>query len=216
MTGNIDQLSGGRLIFGVGVGWAETEFDVFGVPFHRGAMTDDYLAALKVLWTNEVASCQGPLVSFSDVTIAPRPVQAPHPPIWVGGSSDRSLRRAVRFGQAWHPIGVRVDWLRDRALPRLRELAEAEGQPVPALCPRIWCRLTDSPLPEDERVAGEGSIDQVHGDLKAIQNLGAEYVLPDSKRNSPSADSPRHHEEAWRTLTTLAEQVIDLENETAR
>ena len=217
VTGNVDQLSGGRLIFGIGVGWAESEFEVFGVPFHkRGAMTDDYLAAIKALWTEDVASFESPFVSFKEVTVAPKPVQSPHPPIWVGGSSDRALRRAVRFGQAWHPIGVRVDWLRDYALPRLRRLAESEKLSVPALCPRIWCRLTESPLPEDERFAGEGTIDQVHGDLKALQDLGAEYVLLDTKRNSPTAGSERHHEEAWRTLATLAEQVLDLERETVR
>ena len=156
------------------------------------------------------------MVDVDHVTVAPKPVQLPHPPIWVGGSSDRALRRAVRFGQAWHPIGVRIDWLRDHALPRLRRLSESENLNVPALCPRIWCRLTEAPLPEDERVAGEGTIDQVHGDLAALQELGAEYVLLDTKRNSPTADSARHHEEAWRILTTLAEKVLDLERETVR
>ena len=217
MTGNVDQLSGGRFIFGVGVGWAESEFEALGLPFaKRGAMTDDYLAAIKALWTEEVASFESPSVSFKDVTVAPKPVQSPHPPIWVGGSSNAALRRAVQLGQAWHPIGVRVDWLRDSALPRMRRLAESEGLGVPALCPRIWCRLTESPLPEEGRLAGEGTIDQVHHDLEALQELGAEYVLLDTKRNSPTTGSAHHHEEAWRTLATLAEQVLDLERETVR
>ena len=217
LTANVDRLSGGRLIFGVGVGWAESEFEALGLPFDkRGAMTDDYLAAVKTLWTEDGASFEGPFVSFENVTVAPKPAQSPHPPIWVGGSSDPAMRRAVRFGQAWHPIGVRVDWLRERALPKLNRLAEREGLGVPALCPRIWCRLTDSPLPEDERNAGEGTIEQVHGDLAALEKLGAEYILLDTKRSSPTAGSARHHEEAWRTLTTLAERVLDLENETVR
>jgi probable F420-dependent oxidoreductase len=217
LTGNIDQFSGGRLILGVGVGWAPSEFEVFGVPFNkRGVMTDDYLAALIALWTSDVASYEGRFVSFKDVMVAPKPVQHPHPPIWVGGSSDRSLRRAVRFGQAWHPIHVRVDWLRDKALPRLREIAAEEGRPVPVLNPRIYCRITDRPLPEDERTAGEGTLEQIHGDLKELEGLGVEYVLLDTKRNSVTAESSRHHEEAWSALTTLADQVIDLENESLR
>jgi len=217
LTSNIDQLSGGRLIFGIGVGWAKTEFDIFQVPFHkRGAITDDYLSAIKALWTTEIASHEGPFTSFKDVLLAPKPVQTPHPPIWVGGSSDRALRRAVRFGQAWHPIHFRVDWLRDTALPRLRQIADSEELPVPALSPRIWCRLTDTPVPEDERMAGEGTLEQVHGDMKELQALGAEYVLLDTKRNSPTANSVRHHEEAWRAVATLVEQVIDLPNETVR
>ena len=217
MTSNVDQLSEGRLIFGVGVGHAKSEFEALGVPFDkRGAMTDDYLAAIKTLWTDDVACYEGEFVSFRDVKISPKPVQLPHPPIWVGGSSSAALRRAVRFGEAWHPIGSRIDWLRDEGLPMMRRIAEKEGKPVPALCPRIWCRLTESPLPEDERVAGEGTLDQVRGDLESLQALGAKYVLLDTKRNSPTAASPRHYEEAWRTLTVLAEKVLDLESESVR
>ncbi|MCH8207306.1 MAG: TIGR03619 family F420-dependent LLM class oxidoreductase [Chloroflexi bacterium] len=217
LVANVDQLSGGRLIFGVGVGHFPTEFEALGVPYEkRGAMTDDYLAAIKVLWAEDNASYEGPFVSFRDVTVSPKPLQSPHPPIWVGGNSRAAMRRAVRFGAAWHPIGVRVSWLKLRALPLIGSVAEAEGKPVPALCPRIWARLTDSPLPEEERVAGEGTLDQVRGDLEALEALGAEYVLLDTKRNSPTALSPRHHEEAWRTLTVLAERALDLQSETVR
>ena len=217
LTANVDQLSGGRLIFGVGVGWAKGEFEALGVPFHqRGAMTDDYLSAVKALWTNEVASYEGPFVSFRDVRLDPRPLRTPHPPIWVGGQSAPAIRRTARFGDGWHPIGVRADWLRDTALPRLKQLSESEGRPVPKLCPRIWCRLTDSPLREDQRVAGEGTLDQIRGDLEILQELGAEYVVLDTKRNSSTAASERHHEEAWRSLTVLAEKAIDLQNESVR
>lgn len=217
LVANVDQLSGGRLIFGVGSGHAESEFQALGVPFHkRGSITDDYLAAIQTLWKHDVASYEGPHVSFRDVKVSPKPIQAPHPPIWVGGSSRPAMRRAVRFGRAWHPIGVTIPWLKDEGLPLLRRIAEQEGRPVPALCPRIWCRLTGSALPEDERIAGEGTLDQVRGDLEALEAMGAEYVLLDTKRNSPTALSSRHHEEAWRTLTVLVEKALDLENETVR
>ena len=87
MGANLDQLSGGRFILGVGVGWAQQEFAALGVPFRqRGAMTDEYIAAIKVLWTNEVASFEGRFVSFADVGTTPMPIQSPHPPIWVGGA----------------------------------------------------------------------------------------------------------------------------------
>jgi alkanesulfonate monooxygenase SsuD/methylene tetrahydromethanopterin reductase-like flavin-dependent oxidoreductase (luciferase family) len=215
MAANVDQLSGGRLLFGVGVGWAEKEFAVLGVPFHRrGALTDEYLAAIKILWTHDVASFKGRHVAFQDVHTAPRPVRVPHPPIWVGGASDAALRRTIRYGDAWHPIRIRVDWLRDIGLPRLRQLAAAEGKPVPALCPRIRLRLTDTPLPEDQRVAGEGTLGQVHADLEALQGLGAQYVLLDTFFGD--VDTIRHHETSWRMLTTLAEKVVDLKHEALR
>ncbi len=215
MAADLDRLSGGRFIFGVGVGWARQEFEALGLPFQRrGAMSDDYLAAIKTAWTRDVASHAGRFVSFAGVHTAPRPLQSPHPPIWVGGASDAALRRAVRFGDGWHPIRSRVDWLRDTGLPRLRAIAEAEGKPVPALCPRIRLRLTDSPLPEDQRVAGEGALGQVRGDLAALESLGARYVLLDGYADDPEAT--RRPERAWAMLATLAERVLDLDRQTLR
>ena len=215
LAANIDRLSGGRFIFGVGVGWAKQEFAALGVPFERrGAISNDYLAAIKTAWTSDPASHAGPFVTFRDVHTGPPPVRSPHPPIWVGGASDAAMRRAVRLGDAWHPIRIRIPWLRDVGLPRLREIAAKEGRPLPALCPRIRLRLTESRLPEEERIAGEGSLDQVRADLETLAGLGARYVLLDTYTDDPEAT--RDHEGAWRMLTTLAERVLDLSNETLR
>jgi probable F420-dependent oxidoreductase len=212
---NVDQLSGGRFILGVGIGWAQQEFQALGVPFaQRGARTNEYLEAIKLLWTQDVASYRGRFVSFEDVHTAPRPVRLPHPPIWIGGPSDAALRRAVRYGDAWHPIRIRVDWFRDTGIPRLREIAHREGRPVPALCPRIRLHLTESPLPEERRVAGEGSLDQVRGDLAALEELGCAYVLLDTYRDDLAA--VRNNEEAWRFLAELAEKALDLKQQTVR
>ena len=215
MGANLDRLSGGRFILGVGAGWARQEFAALGVPFERrGAITDDYLAAIRTLWTQDVATHRGPFVSFQDVRTGPRPVRTPHPPIWVGGSSDGALRRVARHADAWHPVRSRVRWLREDGLPRLRAIAEREGRPVPALCPRIRLRLTDTALPDDQRLAGEGTLDQVRGDLAALESLGARYVLLDTYADDPEAT--RNHEAAWRMLTTIAERAADLPRESLR
>jgi probable F420-dependent oxidoreductase len=215
MAANVDRLCGGRFILGVGAGWARQEFEALGVDFaRRGAITGEYLEAIKALWTQDVASYRGRFVSFGDVHTAPGPVRRPHPPIWVGGATDGALRRAVRHGDAWHPIRIRVDWLRATGLPRLREIADKEGRPVPALCPRIRLRLTDAPMPEATRVAGEGTLDQVRRDLEALQSLGASYVLLDTYADD--AEATRHHETAWRMLGVLAERVFDLHQQTLR
>jgi len=215
LTANLDQLSGGRFIFGVGVGWAKQEFATLGVPFERrGAMSNDYLAAIKTAWTSDPASYTGPFVSFRDVSTGPRPLRSPHPPIWVGGASDAAMRRAVRLGDAWHPIRVRVPWLRDTGLPKLREIAEKEGRPLPALCPRIRLRVTDTDLADDQRIAGEGSLGQIRADLEALAKLGARYVLLDTYTDD--VEATRHHESAWRMLALLADRVLDLTKETLR
>jgi probable F420-dependent oxidoreductase len=215
MAANIDQLSGGRLLFGVGVGWSQQEFAALGVRFERrGALTDEYLAALKTLWTHDIASYQGRYLSFSEVHTAPRPARSPHPPIWVGGASDAAIRRAVRYGDAWHPNRIRPGWLQHTALPRLRQMAAAEGRAVPALCPRIRLRLLDKPLPDDQRLVGEGTLDQMRADLEALQELGARYVLLDTYHDD--VEATRHPEVAWGMLTTMAEKVIDLPHEALR
>jgi probable F420-dependent oxidoreductase len=212
---NVDQLSGGRLIFGVGVGWAQQEFEVLGAPFHRrGAMTNEYLEAIKTPWTADCASYEGRFVTFKNVTTTPRPVQQPHPPIWVGGASDAAMRRTVRYAQGWHPIRPRLVPFRDEQVPRLRAIAEAEQRPMPALCPRIRLRLTETPMPEDERIMGEGTIDQMRGDLEALQALGCTYVLLDTYFDD--IEATRHPETAWRMLTAMAEQVLDLPHQTLR
>ena len=212
---NIDQLSGGRFIFGVGVGWAEGEFDILGAPFNRrGAMTDEYLDAMKVLWTEDVASFEGKYVSFRDVNTAPRPVQQPHPPIWVGGPSAAAMRRAVRKGSAWHPIRITVDHLRDTDFPLLKRIADEEGKPVPDLCPRIRLRITDSSMSETERLAGEGTMDQIRRDLDELQALGCTYVLLDSFYGD--VEATKNHETTWRMLAAVAEEALDLKNESVR
>ena len=215
MAANVDQLSGGRLLFGVGAGWARQEFEALGVSHeHRGGITSEYLAAIKACWTSDVASFKGRWVAFENVDMRPRPARRPYPPLWVGGATDAALRRAVRHGDAWHPIRVKIGWLRETGLPRLREIAAKDGRPVPALCPRIRLRLTDAPLDDAQRIAGEGTLDQVRADLAALQALGADYVLFDTYLDDPEAT--RQHETMWRMYTVLAEGVLDLPRQALR
>lgn len=210
---NVDQLSGGRLILGVGVGWAQQEFKALGVPFrHRGAITNEILEAIDVLWTQDVASYDGRFVSFQDVNTAPRPVRSPKPPIWVGGASDQALRRTVRYADGWHPIRIRVDWLKGTGIPRLTEIAAEEGRPVPAICPRIRLRITDSAVPEDLRVAGEGSVEQIRRDMASLEELGCQYVLLDNYYDD--IEAIKNNEASWSMLAVMAEKVVDLGRET--
>ncbi len=210
---NLDRLSGGRFILGVGIGWAREEFEVLGVPFEeRGAVADEYLEALLELWTKDVASYQGRFVRFENVATGPRPVTAPHPPIWIGGGSGAALRRAARFGDAWHPIRVRVSWLEKKAV-ELRAIAESMGRPSPRLCPRILLRLTDAPE-DDSRRAGEGTLEQVRRDFADLERLGCPYVLLDFFTGD--IEATRRSAPYFRVMETLAESVLDLPRETLR
>jgi probable F420-dependent oxidoreductase len=214
MAQTIDRLSGGGFVLGVGVGGARQEFAALGMPFgKRGAITDDYLAAIRELWTRDVASYDGRFVAFEDVRTSPNSVRSSPPPIWVGGSSEAALKRAVRFGDGWHPNNARLGWLEREGLPRLEEIAREEGRPAPRLCPRVRLRITDVPL-GDERLPGEGSLEQVRSDLGALQSMGAEHVVLDTFYGD--LEATRHHERAWAMLATLAESVVDLKHRRLR
>ncbi len=102
----LDVLSGGRLIVAFGVGHAAEEFEALGVRFdQRGRMADEYLAAMSALWTEDAPSYDGRYVRFADIRFEPKPFQKPHPPLWIGGNSPASLRRAARW-QGWFPWQV--------------------------------------------------------------------------------------------------------------
>ncbi|GAA1825909.1 TIGR03619 family F420-dependent LLM class oxidoreductase [Planosporangium flavigriseum] len=204
MTANFDQLSGGRLVFGVGAGWAAGEYRALGVPFElRGRLTDEYLAAIITAWTHEVASFAGEYVSFTDVHTAPLPAQAPHPPVWVGGQSWPAIRRAVRFGNAWHPLDVDLGWLEHEGLPLLRQEAVNEGRPVPALAPRVKIRLRDRSLPESERRSGEGDLHQIADDLQRLRSLDPAHVVLDT--DDPLAADRGDFDRHWQVLDRVRE-----------
>jgi alkanesulfonate monooxygenase SsuD/methylene tetrahydromethanopterin reductase-like flavin-dependent oxidoreductase (luciferase family) len=183
MAANLSDLSGGRLVLGVGSGWAVQEFDALGVPFQqRGKLTDDYLRAVRAAWADQQDYRSGQI------------------PVWVGGNSDAGLRRAVRLGDAWHPLRFTMPWMR-AAVPRMTAYAAEQRKPVPGLVPRIALRLTQSPVTAPERLAGEGTIDQVLGDLAELRLLGADTVVLD-----PFSGDPRETlrpEDAWQALATV-------------
>src|SRR5258708_32847654 len=161
MAANLNDLSGGRLVLGVGVGWAVQEFDALGVQFgQRGKLTDDYLRSVRAAWADEQDYRGGRV------------------PIWVGGHRDAGLRRAVRLGEAWHPLRFTMAWLR-KAVDRMTAFADQQQRPVPGLVPRIALRLAQSPVTDPGRLAGEGTIDQVLDHLAELSRLGADTVLLD-------------------------------------
>jgi probable F420-dependent oxidoreductase len=107
----LDVLSGGRVRVSIGVGHAEREFEILRVPFHeRGRLADEYLDAILELWTSDAPEFHGSYVDFADVAFAPKPVQQPHPPIWVGGNSRAAMRRAARH-DGWYPWLITADEL---------------------------------------------------------------------------------------------------------
>jgi probable F420-dependent oxidoreductase len=106
----VDVLSGGRLIFGVGAGYIAREFEAVGVPFDdRGARLEEYLAAIRAIWTQEHPSYAGRMLSFEGVQARPRPPQQPHPQVVMGGYAPAVMRRAVREADGWYGWGLDLE-----------------------------------------------------------------------------------------------------------
>jgi probable F420-dependent oxidoreductase len=118
---SIDLISDGRFVFGVGAGWNIEELRDHGTdPKTRGALLDERIEAIKALWTSEPAEYHGKYVNFDESYIRPKPVQKPHPPIYIGGDSDATVRRVIRHDAGWisNPLPVqalkkRIDQMRD-------------------------------------------------------------------------------------------------------
>jgi probable F420-dependent oxidoreductase len=126
----LDVLSGGRLILGVGSGWMAEEFEMLGVPFERrGARNSEYIRLYKALWTEENPSFKGKFWQIDDVGFAPKPLQKPHPPIWVGGHSPPALRRAGRLADAWHAVGLPPDLVAQQYAEVKRHAEDAGRDP---------------------------------------------------------------------------------------
>lgn len=130
MLATMDWLTGGRVTITFAVGWCKEEYDMLGVPFNeRGAMSDEYLEAIIELWTKEDPVYEGKYISFKDVAFEPRPVQQPHPPIWIGGDADPVLRRTARYATGWWPAGTRPEALPER-LDYIKSQPDYRGQLV--------------------------------------------------------------------------------------
>jgi probable F420-dependent oxidoreductase len=188
MLATIDVLSQGRLIFGIGAGWMKEEFEALGLPpfAERGAVTDEYLAACRELWTKEAPHFSGKYVRFSGILFDPKPVQKPHPPIWVGGESGPALRRTARLGDGWYPIGTnpqfRLDTMKrsTAGVARLRELVRAAGRDPArvALAYRVaqWGRAIPARADDGERRLFSGESADIIDDLRAFRDFGVSAV----------------------------------------
>ncbi|MGH7153656.1 MAG: LLM class F420-dependent oxidoreductase, partial [Acetobacteraceae bacterium] len=188
MLATLDVLSGGRLVVGVGAGWLKAEFDALGTPpfGDRGAVTDEYLTAFRALWTEERPRFEGRFAAFENVVLEPKPVQKPHPPIWVGGESPPALRRAAKLGNAWYPIGTNRQHPLD-SLPRLqagierlqKAVADAGRKPgdvgvvyrVKRIGSAVPARASDG-----ERRLFSGTDAEIVADLRAMRGVGVSGV----------------------------------------
>ena len=171
---DLDVLSGGRVDLGIGVGWYSEEFAALGYPFKdRGARTDDGLAILRELWTEDMASYDGPNYRFTDTQMGPKPAQTPHPPIYIGGNSPAAMRRTAAFADAWHPFKITPEGLAEARPVLEAALREAGRDPTGfPIAPKIALTFQDGPAAEGQ-APSEGRPQDIVDTLKRFQVAGA-------------------------------------------
>jgi probable F420-dependent oxidoreductase len=179
VAASIEQLSRGRLIMGIGVGWMEEEFAALGIPFKdRGRMTDEQLQILSKLWTEEHISFNGQFYHFQDLAFYPKPIQQPRIPIWVGGEGISAQRRAARYGDAWFPYYVQITPSELKAgydhVQRLTIEAGRDPQQVRLTCCR-QIEVTREPVPQNESHL-RGTPEQLVEALQAYREIGLDHL----------------------------------------
>jgi probable F420-dependent oxidoreductase len=209
MLATIDVLSGGRLVVGIGAGWLKVELDaVSTTPFaERGAVTDEYMDAMRTIWTRDKPVFHGKYVHIDGLLTDPKPVQKPYPPIWVGGESGPSMRRAARIGDAWYPIGSNNAHLLD-TLPRLkagiarvREMTAAAGRDPAAMgvVYRVKRHGQPAPLATDGcRKLFTGTVANTIEDIEAVREIGVTAIDFDFEGRDAAksaADMKKFHNE---------------------
>ena len=169
MIATLDQMSGGRAVAGVGSGWNEAEYNALDVPFHqRGARTSEYLRIWQACWAPGATTFHGRFFSFNNMHVNPKPLQQPHPPLWIGGSSEASLRRAARFGQVWQPTPTPLPALLSNQNYLKDYCAEIEREEVPRtrMSFRVnFSQVTGSSSGNGDRPTGQGTAEQVASDI---------------------------------------------------
>ena len=194
----LDVLSKGRLVVGVGVGWMREEFEALNLPpfEERGAVTDEYIRAFKELWTSDDPHFEGKYVSFDNISFLPKPVQKPHPPIWVGGESRPALRRTAELADGWYPLGSNPTFPMGTpeqlaaGLDRLATYARRFGRD-PSEIETIY-RTHQFELggtaADNDRLSFVGNAEQIAGDIRQYQQMGVSSLVLDFQRQTEDLD----------------------------
>jgi probable F420-dependent oxidoreductase len=148
LVASIDQVSGGRFLFGIGNGWNRDELEDHGVDFaQRHKVARERVEAMKAIWTQSKAEYHGEFVNFDPMMTWPKPVQKPHPPVIVGGAFPYSARRAIRYGDGWIPQASRGNYAEIAdMIPEFRKMATEAGRDPKSIDITVWFPKKDADL----------------------------------------------------------------------
>jgi len=177
----MDHLSNGRIDIGLGLGWSEDEADVTGTPFAtRGRRGAEYIAAMKALWAPDPVEFHGDFVDVPLTEFGPKPVQQPHPPLYMGAFAPVALTRAGRIADGFTACCAPVDAILAMR-SAVQDAATAAGRDGASLPTVVRCLVnrTDEPLPDEGRPVAHGTWDQIHEDCVRLDEAGVEVTFFD-------------------------------------
>ena len=178
----LDHMSLGRVLLGVGVGAMTEEFEALGIPMsQRGSLTNENIRIMKELWTNPSSSYSSKRWNFSEVKFAPKPLQTPYIPLWIGGSSSGALKRVVNLGDGWHPSGITAE---EFSIGRreIFELAETAGRAPESLMMSARVEVEVGGGPSSARAVDRARLSSVNSDqmvagIEAYRSAGVQHIV---------------------------------------
>ena len=180
----LDILSEGRAICGFGIGWLKDEYQVSNISLNdRGKRADEYIQLLKQIWTDDIVEFKGEYYNIPASKIGPKPLQKPHPPIYMGAFSPKAFRRIVKYANGW--IGMIAGTLEsfENTMNTIRDMANREANKrvnmfkvILLTYPKV-IQDSSSSKKEDQRPPMTGTIDEVGGDIKRINDMGVEHII---------------------------------------
>jgi probable F420-dependent oxidoreductase len=176
----LDFLSGGRLLVGLGLGWSKDEMDATGADMtKRGALADEFLQVLKTIWTTNPVEFRGKFFNIPKSYIDPKPVQKPHPPIYLGAFVPAALKRLANVADGWNPVFLPIPVM-TQMFDSIKQMAKEAGRDPSALVMVVHAilEITDKPLGK-ERPIFSGSFDQITDDVRGCAKIGVGEIFFD-------------------------------------
>src|SRR5438477_378387 len=176
----IDYFSNGRLRVGFGLGWSKDEMDATGADMkQRGAIADEFLEVLKTIWTTNPVEFHGKFYQVPKSYIGPKPVQKPHPPIYLAAFAPPAMKRLATMADGWNPVAIPVDGMA-QMFAAVKQMAKEAGRDPSSLVMVVRGNLeiTDKPL-GDKRVIFSGTIEQIKEDIAGCKRIGAHELFFD-------------------------------------
>jgi probable F420-dependent oxidoreductase len=174
---SLDVLSGGRALVGVGVGWSHDEFEAAGTSFERrGARCDEFLRAMIELWTKDPVKFEGEFYRIPESMVGPKPIQKPHPPIYVAGFGQYTFDRAAKFGNGWNPAGIMSFDALEGMIKQFQQTARSAGKEDMDVVLRSFTMVFPQAA-GNNRTPMTGSLEQVREDTARLREIGVTHLI---------------------------------------